>query len=300
MDKGQQDDWFSSNFIITFAAISLVALLSAGFWLLTRRDPIVDLTLLKERSFGIGCLLIFFVGFALYASSALLPLLVQSNFGYDATTAGMVLSAGGVAIIFLMPVAGRLVAKFQARYLIAFGLTCCASGMWYTSHISPQTNYDTFALMRVAQVVGLPFLFIPCSVMAFSKIPPMKNNKASALFALARNLGGSIGIALATNFVSRHSQLHQTYLAAHLTPSSSAYQYKLSQVTSSLMDQGIPIAQAASTAKGLIYRELLSQASIMSYDDAYVAMTFIMLAGLGLTFFLPRNRPKSGGSPAAH
>lgn len=298
LDKGQEDDWFSSNFIILFACISAVCIVGAIFWLLRQKDPIIDLRLLKNSSFGLACMMIFFVGFALYGCSTLLPLLVQSEFGYDATTAGLVLSPGGIAIIILMPIAGRLVNKIQAKYLIAFGMFTLSFGMFVTMHVTPQVSYGTFVVMRILQVVGLPFLFVPNSTMAFSSIPKEKSSNASALFALMRNLGGSVGISILLSYVTRHEQMHQSYLASHLTPAESGYRTLLAQYTDTIMAQGVPHAAAAVDAMGRIYRELLSQATILAYSDAFQFVS-ILVFGLGIVALLmPRIRPHKASAEA--
>ncbi|MGB9153476.1 MAG: DHA2 family efflux MFS transporter permease subunit [Alphaproteobacteria bacterium] len=273
LDKGQEDDWFDSRFIIFFATVSAVCLASTVVWLLRQKDPIVDLRLFANKYFGPACLMIFFVGFTLYGASTLLPLLVQTAFGYDATLAGLVLSPGGFAVIFLMPVAGKLVNKVQARYLIAFGMTMTAIGMGATMLFTPQTDYHTFVLFRILQVAGLPFLFVPTSVMAFSAIPKEKTNKASALFSLMRNMGGSFGIALALSFIQRREQLHQNYLGQHLTPGSPAYQ-----------------AATTIAAPGKLYQQLLKQAAILSYGDAFQLFALIVGTLAVIALFLPHNK----------
>lgn len=299
LDKGQQDDWFDSNFIVTMAVISAVSLTSAAVWLLRQEDPIVDLRLLANRSFALPLVLIFFTGFALYASSALLPQLVQTGFGYDATLAGLVLSPGGLALIFLMPLSGKLVGKVQARYLIRFGLVLMAIGMWQTMHITPQTDYETFAWMRIAQVLGLPFLFIPTSTLAFSNIAKEQSNKASALFALGRNLGGSMGIAILGSYVARHTQIHQHYLSEHLVPGNATYERMHTGVVQQLMAHGMSAMDAGHAAMGRIYRELLHQSSILAYNDGFALMVGIMLSGIFLTFFLPANKVGKKAAEAA-
>ena len=303
MDKGQQDDWFESNFIITMALISAGAIGGAIVWLLNQEDPIVDLRLLKSRSFGLAVILIFFTGFALYGSSALLPLLLQTQYGYNATLAGLVLSPGALVLLFLMPASGKLVGKIQARYMIGFGMLLLSFGMWHTMSITPQTDYHTFVIMRLTQVLGLPFLFIPISVLAFMDVPKNKSNKASALFALARNLGGSIGIAILGSFVSRHGQMHQQAMVAHLQAGDPVYQNRLAMLTKAFIAHGTNAAQAGKMAVGRVYQELLHQSTIMAYHDAFAFLCAILASGVVLTFFLPANKVGGGKKPdlsAAH
>lgn len=290
LDKGQEDDWFESSFIVTFAVIAAVCLASAIIWLLRQKDPVVDLRLIGNKYFGPACLMIFFVGFTLYGASTLLPLLLQSEFGYDATLAGLVLSPGGLVVIVFMPIVGRIINKFQARYLIAFGMGTMAIGMAATKFFTPDTNYGTFVMLRIMQVGGLPFLFVPISTMAFSSIPKEKSGKASALYSLMRNLGGSFGISLVLSYLARHEQAHQTILAQHLAPTDRTYQAALAATSQVIRDNGIPHATALTTATGKLYQELLSQATYLSYGDAYQLFAIIGAILFVVALFLPPNK----------
>lgn len=303
LDKGQEEDWFDSRFILSFTLISVVALLAAIFWMLRQKDPVIDIRLMANRSFGMASLMIFFVGVALYASSTMLPMLLQTQFGYDATTAGLVLSPGGIALIILMPVVGKLVNRFQAKNLIALGMLIVSLGMWVTSFITPQLDYHTFVLMRVVQVLGLPFLFIPCSTMAFSGIPPEKGNKASALYSMLRNVGGSIGISLLLSYEVRHQQLYQSLQGEHLTPTYPAYRLLLSQYTNSIINQGSNPLSATMAALNRMYAELQAQAAILAYADTFRLLALITLLLAALALLMPHNKRLQQLSPeksAAH
>lgn len=292
LDKGQQEDWFDSTFIIIFACVSATSLIFAVFWLLKQKNPVVDLQLLKIPSFSMPCIMIFFVGFALYSSTTLLPMLVQTNFGYDATLSGLVLSPGGIAVLFMMPVVGKLVNIVQARYLIAFGMFLNAFGMWQTGLVTPQTDYSTFVLIRVFQTLGLPFLFVPSTTLAFSQIPRESSSNASAIVSLMRNLGGSVGIAMVTNKLVHSQQIQQSYLVQHLTNDNPGYLQAIANYTQSIMNLGIPAEQAATGAVAHVYRELLHQASILAYRDAYNFVVVILVV-LGIAaLFMPNNLSK--------
>ena len=290
LDKGQQLDWFSNNIIVALAVLSMGGIVSAVVWMMRQKDPAIDFRLLAKPSFGLSCMMIFFMGFALYGSSALLPILVQSQFGYDATTAGLVLSPGGLAVVFLMPVAGKLINRVQARYLIAIGMALLTFGLWNTSHITPQSTYNQFVLMRITQVIGLPFLFIPISTMAFKDIPKELSSKASALYALARNMGGSLGIAILASYETRRQQLHQTYLSENLSPTDPSFKALLAKYMNHLSEH---------TAMGKIYRELLHQSSIMAYNDTFKIMSLITVILVFVAIFaMPKNNPHMKKSAA--
>jgi len=293
LDKGQQEDWFSSNFILIFAAISIVSLIASVTWILRQKHPIIELKLFKIPSFTMPCIMIFFVGFALYSSAMLLPMEVQANFGYDATLSGLVLSPSGLATLLMMPVVGRLVNRIQGKYLISFGMLLTAGGMWATGMVTPQTDYNTFMWVRILQIVGLPFLFVPASTMAFSKITEEHSSNASAIIALMRNLGGSVGIAIVTNKLIQSQQIEQSYLVDHLNSASTVFQSTLAAYTHQFMQMGMPslmtfdAAQHAALAK--IYQQVALQASLLAYRDAYNFMAVILLVLAVVALFMPRD-----------
>ncbi len=246
-------------------------------------------------------LMMFFIGFVLYGCSTLLPLLVQTQFGYDATLAGLVLSPSGIALIVLMPFVGKLATKIQARYQIALGMLIVSIGMELTAFITPQTDFNTFILLRTAQVIGLPLLFVPSSVMAFSTIPSEKSSKASALYSLLRNLGGSMGISLLLSDIARHQQSHQSNLAEHLTPSNPAFTSLLAQYTQALLNTGHTLVEAALMASAKIYEQLINQSYILAYADAFRYLAVITLVLAFIALLMPGNllRPKTSDSSVA-
>ena len=297
LDKGQQEDWFDSQFIIWCAIVAICALTGAVTWLLRQKDPIIQIRLLGAQTFGLCCISIFTVGLALYSGSAMLPLMTQTQFGYDATLAGLVISPGALALLFLMPLSGRLVGKIQPRNMIAFGFAMCAIGMWMTAHVTPQTDFTTFVLMRVMQVIGLPFLFIPASTMAFSDIPKEMSSKASSLFALSRNMGGSIGIAVVISYVTHHTQKHQAEMVTHLSPSNPNYQALLGAYEGAAQNAGYVGQQATQIANGRIYQEILHQSAILGYADGFILVAYIMAALSVVTLLFMPDMKKGAQAP---
>ncbi len=298
LDKGQQEDWFESNMITILLVGSVAALVAAVMWLLSRKEPLIELRLLKIPAFGAACLMIFFTGFTLYSSSILLPLLVQQHFGYDAQLAGMILSPGAIVIAFLMPMMGKLTHKFPPKYLIAIGFVLCSTGMFFTGNLSEQTDMHTFVLMRIVQVLGLPFLFIPISTIAFMDVPKHLNNKAAALYSLFRNLGGSFGIALITTYLARHTQVWQNYLSAHTSPYVPEFSRAMAQQTAALVAAGVPQPGAGIKAQALLYRNLGEQASLLAYVDSFHMMWLVMLP-LSLVALMLKKRMLPKNAPVA-
>ncbi len=223
LDKGEQDDWFASPFILWLTVGSVLALIAFVIWELGEEHPIVELRLLFERNFGMANLLMFLLGFILLGSTVLLPELVQRLFGYTATEAGLVITPGGISIILAMPIVGRLISIVDSRLLIALGLLICALALFKMSGFTLQTDYGTFVWSRIYQAIGLSLLFIPINTAAYRFVPATMSSDAAALINVARNLGGSFGISAVTTFLSRYGQVHQTVLVGHVTPYDPTY-----------------------------------------------------------------------------
>ena len=289
LDKGQQEDWFSSSFILIFSGISVAGLLLAVFWLLQQKEPIVKLQLFTRASFAMPCVMLFFVGFSLYSSAALLPMLVQSNYGYTATLSGLVLSPGGAVTLLMMPVVGQLVTRVQARYLIALGMLLSAVGMWVSGLVTPQTDYATFVLVRMMQTVGIPLLFVPAGTLAFMEVSAEDSSNASAITSLMRNLGGSIGISLVTSQMIQSQQIQQAQLVQCLSPANPGYAGTLAAYVQHYTAAGVPAIQATNAAMGKIYQELVHQSSILAYRDAYNFVAGILAVLAILALFMPGN-----------
>ncbi len=300
LDKGQTEDWFASNFIIYFTVICVTSLVTAILWILRSKDPIIDLRLLKDRAFGISCILIFVTGFFLYSSSVILTSLLQREFDYDATLAGLVLSPSGIAVIVLMPLSVKLLNVFQAKYVAAVGFMLCSVGMLLSTFITPQTDYNTFVFIRIMQILGIPFLFIPISTLAFMNIAIEKSNNASAVYSLARNLGGSVGISLIIALVSRRQQIHQV----HLSDASSMYdpiiQAKVSELTNLIISHGGDPVTAKAQALGRMYEHMLEQAAFLAYQDAFNVLMLLALVFAACALLLPRAKSAPSSLPVGH
>jgi DHA2 family multidrug resistance protein len=298
LDRGQQDDWFSSTFITAFAIASGLGLVFFVVWELYRPDPIVDLRLLGQRNFAIANLLMLMLGFTLFGSTVLIPQLVQALFGYTATDAGLVISPGGFAIMMLLPVVGRLVGTVDVRILIAIGVLISSAALYHLSGFSLQADYDAFMWARIYQTVGLAFLFIPINTVAFAGLPRAKSSAASAIINLSRNIGGSFGISLVTTVLARQSQRHQDHLVAHVTPLDPAYQARIDQLTNLFVQKGHAADEALRMAQGVVYRTVQDHASILAYldDFRFLAIAFVVL--LPLVFLL--RKAGAGPVPPAH
>ncbi len=299
LDKGQMEDWFASRLIIATALIAFVSLTALVIWELIHSAPVLDLRLLKDRNFATGVGTMFLLGFILYGSLVLLPLLLQQLLGYTAMLAGMVLSPGGVLTLIMMPIAGALVARVQARYLLIVGLAVVGYSLFYMSGFNLQIDFDIAVISRSIQGAGLAFLFVPINAVAFYFIPKERTGYGTALINLVRNVGGSCGIAFATTLLARRMQLHQSFLIDSLTPLNPLYDQAVSGAQAALMQRGVGPAQAAAQALGLIYRTLQEQAAMLAYNDVFRMMGVISLAAIPFMFLL--KKIKGGGQmPGMH
>jgi MFS transporter, DHA2 family, multidrug resistance protein len=294
LDKGQEDDWWSSAFITDLAVVAVVALAAFVIWELRRPDPIVDLRLLANRNFAFGNILMFMVGFVLLSSTVLLPLYAQAVLGYTATEAGKVISPGGFAVMLMMPIVGLLVGRVDARWLIAFGLLVTSLSLFNMMRFDTNVDYATLAWARVYQSVGLGFLFIPVNTIAFLGLPPAKNNDASALINMMRNLGGSFGIAIATTVLARRQQHHHNVLIGHVTPYTNQYDTTIQAMQQALTRNAASAADALHQAQAQLYAMLQRQALVLSYIDAFWLLAVIFAAMLPLVLML--RKPDRGGT----
>jgi DHA2 family multidrug resistance protein len=297
LDKGQREDWFSSHLITALGAITVLALVFAVFWELWVKEPIVDIRLLGERNFFFSNILMFMLGLILYGSTALLPIFLQTLMGYSATTAGLVLSPGGLVTMISMPIVGILVSKIQPRYLIGFGLLVVGSSLVLMSGFDLQIDYRTAMIARVVQMAGVGFLWVPINAAAYAFLAPEKSTQASGFLNLARNVGGGVGIALGATVQVRYAQAHQALLAAHMSAFNPVYVSALSHAAQNLVNRGMDAARAAALAPGLLYHELGRQSDMLGYRDDFRFMALVCFLSLALIIFLKKSEPKKGRVP---
>jgi MFS transporter, DHA2 family, multidrug resistance protein len=299
LDRGLEDDWFGSSFIVADTAVSALAFVLMIPWELSRRNPAVDVRIVATRQFSACFLVMMATGAILLSTTQYLPQLVQAEYGYTATWAGLVLSPGGLVLALMMPVAGRLAGKVQPRILIAIGAAICALAMFDMTRINGEVDFWFFAMSRMLLSVGLPFVFIPILTASFAGIPHNKTDMASALINVARNTGGSIGISLANNVLGHREQFHQSRLVEFVNPSTVQFQATLKQVTDYFVAQGSSLAQAQQQAFTWIAQQLQTQAALLAYIDVFWTLMVISAAAVPLALIL-RKVKLGGPAPVAH
>ena len=295
LDKGQREDWFETNYIVVLTWIFVVALVAAVVWELRVKDPVVDLRLFKQRNFAMATLLLFIVGIVLYGTTMLLPQYTQELMGYTAMLSGMVISPGAVLIIFLMPIAGFLVTHFDARKVLACGFLVLGLSMFYMMSFNLAVDFHTLMMARVYQSAALPFVFLPINTAAYAFLPRDKNNAASGLINLARNIGGSVGISMVTTILARRAQFHQTVLASHLTNSNFMLTAGAHKLTGWLTAAGSSAWTAQQQTLGFISNVVLQQARLLAYVDNFFLMGVLVLLFVPLAFLMKRSRPNPVG-----
>ena len=295
LDRGQRDDWFSSPFITFSAIASAVSFIVIVPWELTRKDPIVDLRIIGQRNFSIAFVLMMVTGAVVFGTTQFLPQLMQQVLGYTATDAGMALTLGGLATILVMPVAGILSSRVDPRILLGVGLVIQVLAVWNMSHLDALADFGALSRARLYSSIGLPFMFVTVSALAYVGLRPEQNNQASGLVNVARNLGGTFGISLVQTLLAQREQWHQSRLTETLNGFNPLYTGALANASRTLQAGGEPSVQASAAAPGVIYQSLQKQAAMLSFVDAFHALMIVILV-LTPTIFLMRSRPP--GAPS--
>ncbi|MGA8868814.1 MAG: DHA2 family efflux MFS transporter permease subunit [Candidatus Sulfotelmatobacter sp.] len=277
-DKGQEDDWFSSRFIVAMTVIALLGLLSFTIWELRSHNPVVHFRLFRYRTFVTGTSLSLALFFALYGSIVLLPLFMQELLNFPAVTAGIWNSPRGLATLAMMPIAGYLIGKrWDMRALLTGGLIVSAIGAYMFSYLNLNVGPWSFFWPQIVMGAGLSFMFVPLATITVDPIPQEEMGYATSLIALARNLGAGIGISVFTAFVARREQFHQLRLAAAMARQHGLPFTTLKELQAYLGQRGENLGSAAHQALGLLYHQLLQQASALSYLDGFRVMAVLLL-----------------------
>ena len=278
LDRFEREDGFSSGFIVLMAGVCVISLLTLIVWELRHPQPLMNLRLFKSKAFAISNIVLFLFGFIIISTTQLTPQLTQELLGYDATNAGLTLGVGGIITVFIMPIAGLVTGKLVQPKVLVFGaLIGIGFALLHSASLNLNIAFSDISLSRAVLVMWLPFIFIPLSAVQFIGVPPSKNNDASALLNLMRNLGGSAGVALATTQLAWRGQFHHARLAEHVSAST-----------------GYPLTANLAA----IARSVQVQATMLSYLDVFTILAVIAFAAAPLALFLPR-LPK-GGAVGAH
>jgi len=275
-----------------------LSLIFVVFWEWRHKDPIIDLHLFRERTFAAANFLMFMLGFVLLGSTLLLPLFMQTLLGYTAEQSGLALSPGGFAIMLMMPLVGFLLSRYSPRWLMVFGLTVLSLSLFHMTTFDLGVDFRTVMLARVFQAVGLAFLFVPINTAAYSSLPREKNNAASGLMNLARNIGGSVGISFVTTGLARRAQVHQARLSENLSAANPHFHSTLQGLTSTFGGSGSGPATASQQAYAMVQGNVIRQATMLAYIDNFWILGAVIGCLIPCVFLIKKSKP--GGGLAVH
>src|ERR1700731_179894 len=299
LDKGQEDDWFGSHFITTLVVIAVVGLVSLVVWELSLKEPIVDVRLFKNFNVATTNLMFLMLGAALFSSTVLMPQLLQTLMGYPAQKAGMVLSAGALVVLVVLPMVGKLTSRFQARHIIAFGWVGLALSMYISSkQVDLLMSFRSATLLRVWQYIPVAFLFVPLTLAGYVGLPAEKSNAAAGLMNFMRNMGQSIGTSAVTTLIARRSQYHQSVLAEYTA--SNPFHASVIALAMRLTRAGLSVYAAQQQAIGRMYALVQAEAAVLSYVDMYWLLAMGSVIMFVASFLLKRNEPGKGAKVSVH
>ncbi len=296
LDKGEENDWFSSGFIRFFCFLFVAGIIGLFAWEWRQKEPLINLRLFKYRNFAICCFLMMLVGGVLNANTVLQPQFTQQLLGWTATTAGLALTAGGVTLVFMMPFAGFATNKISARYLAAFGFMMLVITFRYAADVTNlQMSFAEASWLRVVQMLPLPFCFISITNAAYIGMPREQSNQVAGLINFVRNIGGSILIAITNAQVTSRAMWHEQHLQQSMTPGTIGFDLH-TQALTGFLGNAFGGANGGQLALAQIYHQLNLQAQTQGYQDVYMELSWASVVLIALAFMLSKSRP--GDAPA--
>jgi DHA2 family multidrug resistance protein len=300
LDKGQEDDWFGSNFITTLAIIAGICLAALIVYEWFHKDPIVDVRLFKNANFATANMMMFMVGVISFAGTVLMPQFLQTLMGYTAQSAGMVLSVSALLLLVELPLVGRLMGRFQSRYLVAFGWITLAVGMYIsTLRIDLLISFSSATWLRIGQYLPIGFVFVPATTAAYIGIREDKSNAVAGLVNFTRNIGSSVGTSIVTTMIVRQSQFHQAMLVSNTSMGNPTFRNAMNGLTQQLTHAGLSLHEAHRQALARVYASVQAQAATLAYVDIYWILCVAAVIMFFLSFVLRRNDPRAKRGPAS-
>ena len=296
LDKGQEEDWFASHFIMVLAVLAIGGFVVFVVRELVTRDPVVHLRVFKIRTYSTGVFLMTVLGFVLYGSTVLIPLWLQTLMGYSALQAGMAMLPRGLGSFLFMPIVGILMGKIEPRKLLGAGLIVCSYSLYLLSKLNLNAGYWDIFWPQLLQGTSMGLLFVPLTTVTNDPIPKQEIGNAASLFNLMRNIGASIGIASVTTLVARHSQVHINVLGSHISNLDPAARITFENMRNAFMARGMDMATATKQAYAAMFGIVERQSAMMSYLDAFFLLSILFIFMLPLIFIM--KRPTKQGKPA--
>lgn len=300
LDKGQLEDWFSSDFILFFSVLAAVSLVVFVFWELRQKTPVLDLRIFKDATFATGNAILFVGFFSFFGSLVLLPIYLQTLLGYSAYDAGLVLGPAGAISLVVLPLVGKATERIDPRFLLGTGLLISAYSLYYMSGFNLQIDFGTAVISRLLQGMGMPFFFVSLSFLTMASVPKERMNNASAIYNLLRNLGGSFGVAFVTTVLARRTQFHQHRLVDHLTPYDPRLTIPLNELKHYLSLKLGAFADQTQLAGAMVYRSLQREAASLAFNDVFLIQALLSLGLLGLLWIIRKPPMGPRTAPAGH
>jgi DHA2 family multidrug resistance protein len=301
LDKGQEEDWFGSHYILGGTIIASVVLITWVWWEWRHPHPIVELKLLKRRNLATAMLSMVMLGAVLYGTTTLLPEFLQTLMGYSAKQAGECMALGGFLMMITMPMAGVLTGKLDARYLLVIGYASVSLGLYHmATHLSLGMDFGTAAMLRTYQVAGLAFIFIPSNVLCYAGIPREKNNQVASMMNFVRNIGGSAGIAIVSTMVTRSTQRRQNYMSANMQYGNMRFREMVEGLSATLRGQGVSAPDATHQAYGRLAMMMQQQASALAFRDVVATLAVVVMCLVPLAFIMKKPADAIRDAPPPH
>ena len=294
LDQGQQEDWFSSDLIVTLAAAAVIGLGGFVVHALLARDPVVDLRLFREPTFATGVVLITAMGFGLYGSLILMPVLLQTLLGYPALQAGYAMAPRGLGSLVAMPVVGLLMNRTDPRRMLGLGFLVNAVSLYWMSSLNLQVGFWDIFWPQFVQGVGLGLLFVPLTTVTMDRIAPKDMGHATSLFNLLRNIGGAAGIAMIQTVLARDRQEHVNVLGAHISAYTPSTQLMFQNLRSTFVARGADLATATDRAYAALFGMVQKQAAMLAFIDGFKFLAVVFLLLLPLVFLMRKPRHHEG------
>jgi MFS transporter, DHA2 family, multidrug resistance protein len=299
LDKGQQEDWFSSDLITVLLVMAVAGLVALVIRELRTAYPIVNLRVFKNRTYSTGVFLMTVLGFVLYGSTVLLPLMMQTLLGYPALEAGVTTLPRGLASFLAMPLVGLLMSRVESRKLLATGLVASSVSLYMLSRLNLSAGFSDFLWPLLLQGSAIGLLFIPLTTITNDPIPKEEMGNATSLFNLMRNIGASVGIATVATMLARKQQVHVNQLGENVTSYSAGARETMAAIQQGLASRGIDAVTAGQQAQAAVWGMVQRHAAMMSYNDIFFFLAALFAAMLPLVLIM--RRPKhQGGDVVVH
>ena len=296
LDKGQEEDWFASHWMVALAVAAGLAIVLFIFHELWTGDPVVHLRVFKNRTYSAGVFLMTVLGFVLYGSMLLVPIFLQTLLGYSALEAGVAMAPRGLGSFLMMPVVGTVLGRFDPRKVLAVGLVGASWTLYALGRLNLQAGYWDIFWPQFIQGASLALLFVPLTTATMDPIPKEEMGNATSMFNLMRNLGGSMGIASASTYLFRRQQLHTNLLGAHVNPLSGPTYFLSRNLQYAMIAHGADPVTASRQSYGAIWGMVLRQAAMLSFVDTFLAMAVVFLLVLPLLLFMKKPRHHTRGA----